>query len=118
MSERKLFDTVPIAYEIVRVAKTMIDGKITFFALKLLGCLLMHLKNQEQALLIFNTMRDIGYEFLNWSFVITSFDLIGRSKQKDQQYKDSMISYKNMLQLAWFCDSSEYEVRAYMGMAR
>lgn len=29
-----------------------------------------------------------------------------------------MVAYKNMLQLAWFVDSTEYEVRAYMGMAR
>ena len=78
----------------------------------------MHLKYYEQALDLFNTMRDIGYELLNWSIVMISFDFIGRVHQKSQHFKDAKVAYKNLLQLAWFVDSSEYEMRAYMGLAR
>ena len=87
------------------VAKTFVDHKITFYALKLFGCLLMHLNYQKWAVSTFTTMRDLGYELLNWSFVIQSFDLLGRALQKQSNHTDSIIAYKKMLQLSWVTGS-------------
>ena len=43
MSERKLFSNLETAYELAAVAKTLVDSKLVFLALKLFGCLLMHM---------------------------------------------------------------------------
>ena len=63
-------------------------------------------------------MRDLGFENLNWSFVIQAFDLLGRAQQKQSNHTDSIIAYKKMLQLSWVTGSQEFEVRAYMGLAK
>ena len=42
-------------------------------------------------------MRDLGYQNLNWSYLIQSFDLLGRSLKKAAQYKESIIAYKKLL---------------------
>ena len=117
-SERKIFDNIQHMYEMCAVAKTFVDPTIIFLTLKLFGATLMHLNYFKWAVDIFTVMRDLGYEFLNWSFTIQSFDYLGRVLQKQAHYKDSIIAYKKMLQLAWVTDSQEYEVRAYFGLAR
>ena len=67
---------------------------MTFLFLKLLGVLLMHLGMQTQAIELFTIMRDLGYQNKSWSFLIQSFDLLGRSLKKAAQYKESIVAYK------------------------
>ena len=118
VSEKRMFDTIQNVYEISLVSKTFTDPSLSFYSLKFFGCLLMHLNYSKWAIKTFEVMRDLGYELLNWSFVIQSFDLLGRCLQNASCYKDAMIAYKKMLQLAWVTNSQEYEIRAYMGLAR
>ena len=82
IGEKKLYDSIQHAYELCAIAKTFIHPQVAFASLKLLGCLIMHLNYSWHAIEIFTTMRDLGYELLNWSYVIQAFDLLGRSLQK------------------------------------
>ena len=82
ISEKKLYDSIQHAYELSAVAKTLIQPYPSFFGLKFLGSLLMHLQYSKEAVEIFTTMRDLGYELLNWSFVIQAFELLGKVLQK------------------------------------
>ena len=50
-------------------------------SLELFGILLMNLNFKQWAVSIFELIRDIGYEQLNWSYVLQAFDLLGRSLQ-------------------------------------
>ena len=68
--ERKLFSNLETAYELAAVAKTFVDTKLVFLALKLFGCLLMHMNYLKWSVDVFTLMRDIGYETLNWSFLL------------------------------------------------
>ena len=70
ISEKKLLETIQHAYELSTIAKTFIHTNAAFYCLKLLGSLLMHLKYTKDSINIFTTMRDLGYELLNWSYVI------------------------------------------------
>ena len=55
------------------MAKTLVHTNAAFYSLKFLGSLLMHLQFTSDAISIFTTMRDLGYELLNWSYVFQSF---------------------------------------------
>ena len=70
INDKRLFETIQPVYELCRVSKTFLDPKITFYSLKLFGCLLMHLDYKMWAVNTFNVMRDLGYECWNWSFVL------------------------------------------------
>ena len=78
----------------------------------------MHLGMQTQAVELFTIMRDLGYQNKSWSFLIQSFDLLGRSLKKAAQYKESIVAYKKLLQVAWSTGSPEYELKAYLGIGR
>ena len=104
-------------YELCMVAKTFVNPMLTFYCLKLFGCLLMHLNYLKGAVSTFETMRDFSYEFMNWSFMMQSFDLLARALQKQSNHDGAIITYKKMLQLAWVTESMDFEVRAYMGLA-
>ena len=88
-----------------QVAKSLIDTNAAFYSLKFLGSLLMHLQFTRDAISIFTTMRDLGYELLNWSYVLQAFQCLAVSFQKAQQYQEAVIAYKKMLQLAWVTNS-------------
>ena len=109
ISEKKMFESMQSIYELCIVAKTLTDCELTFMSLELFGVLLMNLNFKQWAVSIFEVMRDIGYEQLNWSFVLQAFDLLGRSLQQKNQFKDASIAYKKMLQLAWVTNSQEFE---------
>ena len=79
ISEKKLLETIQHAYELSTIAKTFIHTNAAFYCLKFLGSLLMHLKYTKDAINIFTTMRDLGYELLNWSYVIQAFDLLAKA---------------------------------------
>ena len=118
ISEKKLFDTIQHAYELSAVAKTFIHTNAAFYSLKFLATLLMHLEFTKDAINIFTTLRDLGYELLNWSYVIQAFELLARTFQKSQQYEEAVIAYKKILQLAWVTNSQEYEILAYQGISK
>ena len=118
ISEKKLLETIQHAYELSTIAKTFIHTNAAFYCLKLLGSLLMHLKYSKDAINIFTTMRDLGYELLNWSYVIQAFDLLAKALQRSSQYEEAVIAYKKMLQLAWVTNSQEYEILAYQGLSK
>ena len=67
---------------------------------------------------MFYLARDLGYEVKNWSYVMQSFDYLGRILQLDHDYGNAVIAYKKLLQLAWVTNSYEYEVRAYANLAK
>ena len=54
----------------------------------------------------------------NWSFVIQSFEFLGRIFQLDHDYENAVIAYKKMLQLAWLTNSYDYEIMAYSNLAK
>ena len=78
----------------------------------------MHLQYTEEAISIFTTIRDLGYELLNWSYVIQAFELIGLTLQKSKYYPEAIIAYKKILQMAWVTNSQEWEVLAYQGISK
>ena len=118
ITERKLFASVDVIFQLAMISKTFVDRKMTFLFLKLLGVLLMHLNMPTHAIELFTIMRDLGYQTLNWSFLIQSFDLLGRSLKKAAHYKESIVAYKKLLQVAWSTDSPEYEFKAYLGIGK
>ena len=79
ISEKKMFESMEPIYELCVVAKTLADHELTFMTLELFGVLLMNLNFNHWAVSTFEVMRDIGYEQLNWSFGLQSFDLLGRA---------------------------------------
>ena len=61
ITQRKLFPSVDMIFQLALISKTFVDRKISFLFLKLLGVLLMHLGMPTQAIELFTIMRDIGY---------------------------------------------------------
>ena len=84
-------------YELCVVARTLVDCKITFITLKLFAVLIMHLNYKKWAISMFELLRDLAYEQFNWSFLLQSFDLLGRGLQQKRHYAEAMIAYKKML---------------------
>ena len=46
---------------------------------------------------MFYILRDLGYEIQNWSFVMQSYDYLGRIYQADKDYEYATIAYKKLL---------------------
>ena len=95
--EKRVFDAITPCYQLCEVAKTFVDHEITFNSIRLFGCLLLNLGFYKLACKMFYLARDIGYEALNWSYVMQSFDYLGRILQHDHDYENAVIAYKKLM---------------------
>ena len=68
--ERSFRQAIPEILLLCMICKTMIDKRLLQLSQTLLGCLYLHLGKTDEAMAIFDFLRDVAEECHNWSFAI------------------------------------------------
>lgn len=111
--ERNFKNAIPEVLLLSMICKTMIDKQLLKLSQTLLGCLYLHLGKTEEAMAIFDFLRDVAEECHNWSYAIQAYHWIGQVMQEQHNYENSIKAYKKMMQLSWLTDVAEYEIKSY-----